>query len=126
MDGSRGQKNLPDGKTPDGFGIKVDDNYLKLHPDPLGPQRDEREPGYLGGRFKWSEGLRNIQDEAILHSTVLERFAANGGVQHFYYRMPYRPENLRSHANVKKYYGVEDPTSNWAETIARSALPHSK
>jgi hypothetical protein len=35
-------KNLPDGKTPDGFGIKVDDRYMMLHPDPLGPQHHER------------------------------------------------------------------------------------
>ncbi|EKS31068.1 DUF2235 domain-containing protein [Afipia felis] len=97
-------KNLPDGNTLDGFGIKIDDSYLRLNPDSLGPQHDEREPGYVGGRFKWNEGLREIQNEAILHSTVLERFAANGGVQHYYKRMPYRPENLRSHVKVKGYY----------------------
>jgi Uncharacterized alpha/beta hydrolase domain (DUF2235) len=44
-------RNLPDGRTPDGFGIKVDDAYMKLHPDPLGQQHDEREPGFLGGRL---------------------------------------------------------------------------
>jgi uncharacterized protein (DUF2235 family) len=100
-------KNLPDGKTPDGFGIKVDERYLKLHPDPLGPQHDEREPGWLRGRFKWTEGLREIQDAAILHSTVLERFAASGGVQHYYDRAVYRPQNLRSHIKVKKYYAPD-------------------
>ncbi|WP_426533045.1 phospholipase effector Tle1 domain-containing protein [Bradyrhizobium sp. McL0615] len=97
-------RNLPDGKTPDGFGIKVDDSYLKLRPDPLGPQHDEREPGYLGGRFKWEEGLREVQDEAILHSTVLERLAAKNGVQHYYERLTYRPENLKNHLKVKQYY----------------------
>ncbi|WP_338696226.1 MULTISPECIES: phospholipase effector Tle1 domain-containing protein [Bradyrhizobium] len=30
-------RDLPDGKTPDGSGIKVDDRVLKLNPDPLGP-----------------------------------------------------------------------------------------
>jgi uncharacterized protein (DUF2235 family) len=97
-------KNLPDGKTPDGFGIKVDDRYMTLHPDPLGSQHDEREPGYLRGRFKWSEGLRQVQDEAILHSSVLARFAAPGGVQHFYQRGDYRPANLSGHSKVKHYY----------------------
>jgi hypothetical protein len=53
-------KNLPDGKMPDGFGIKIDDNYLKLRPDPLGPQHDEREPGYVRGHFKWSRDIRSI------------------------------------------------------------------
>jgi hypothetical protein len=125
MDSSRGQKPARR-KTPDGFGIKVDDYYLKLRPDPLGPQHDEREPGYMRGHFKWDEGLREVQDEAILHSTVLERFTANGGVQHYYQRMSYRPENLRSHVKVKQYYGTEDSTSNRAETIACSAPPQSK
>jgi uncharacterized protein (DUF2235 family) len=114
-------RNLPDGKTPDGLGIKVDDRYLKLHPDPLGPQHDEREPGHLGGHFKWEEGLREVQDKAILHSTVLERFAHNGGVQHCYERMPYRPENLRSHAKVKGYYGSGASSPHGAEITARPA-----
>jgi hypothetical protein len=97
-------KNLPDGKTPVGFGIKVDDRYLKLNPDPLGPQHNEREPGYLGGRFKWTEGLRPLEDDAILHSSVLARFGAPDGVQHFYERADYRPSNLRKHSMVKRYY----------------------
>lgn len=99
-------KNLPDGTTPDGFGIKVDDRYMTLHPDPLGPQHDEREPGYLRGRFKWTEGLRQVQEEAILHSSVLARFTAPGGVQQFYERANYRPPNLRDHSKVKQYYAA--------------------
>jgi hypothetical protein len=38
------------------------------------------------------------------------RVAANGGVQHYYERMAYRPENLRSHTKVKRYYGARHPT----------------
>ncbi|MEY9269591.1 hypothetical protein ABIF23_008986 [Bradyrhizobium elkanii] len=30
-------RTLPTGKTPDGFGIEVDDRFLTLDPDPLGP-----------------------------------------------------------------------------------------
>jgi hypothetical protein len=81
---------------------------MTLHPDPLGPQHDEREPGHLRGRFKWTEGLRQIQDEAILHSSVLARFAAPGGVQHFYQRADYRPANLSDHTKVKQYYATID------------------
>jgi uncharacterized protein (DUF2235 family) len=103
-------KNLPDGRTPDGFGIKTDDRYLKLNPDPLGPQHDAREPGYLGGQFKWSEGQRRVEDEAILHSSVLARFAATDGVQHFYERIDYRPSNLKQHSKVKHFY-PETPSS---------------
>lgn len=99
-------RNLPDGNSPEGFGIKVDDRYVTLHPDPLGPQHDEREPGYLRGQFKWTEGLRQIQDEAILHSSVLARFAAPGGVPHYYQRADYRPSNLSGHTKVKQYYAA--------------------
>jgi hypothetical protein len=51
--------NLPDGKAPTGNGIKVDDRYLQLNPDSLGPQHDARQPGLFGGRLKaWKEGHR--------------------------------------------------------------------
>jgi uncharacterized protein (DUF2235 family) len=119
-------KNLPDGQTPDGFGIKVDDRYMKLNPDPLGPQHDEREPGWFGGRFKWSEGLREVQTEAILHSTLLDRFAAEDGVQHYYERLAYRPPNLSSHSKVKQYYVAESdgvPKPNVAAPEAVPATP---
>ncbi|XIA68061.1 hypothetical protein ACFIOY_05750 [Bradyrhizobium sp. TZ2] len=89
--------------------MKVDERYLKLHPDPLGPQHDEREPGWLRGRIKWTQGLRKVQDAAILHSTVLERFAASE-VQHYYRRMIYRPENLKAHSKVRQYYEADAPT----------------
>jgi uncharacterized protein (DUF2235 family) len=102
-------KNLPDDQTPDGSGIKVDDRYMTLHPDPLGPQHDEHEPGYLGGRFKWTEGLRDIQPEAPLHPSVFERFAAQG-VQHYYQRALYRPKNLSGHRQLAQYFG-QNPIS---------------
>ena len=38
---------------------------MRLRPDPLGPQHDEREPGWFSGHFKWNEGLRDVQTEAI-------------------------------------------------------------
>lgn len=47
------------------------------------------EPKRLGGRFKWIERLRKVQNVAILRSTVLSRFAASDGVQHYYQRMNY-------------------------------------
>ncbi|WP_229165067.1 hypothetical protein [Bradyrhizobium altum] len=97
-----------------------------LQPHQFRTGNNANEWPYLSGRFKWEKGLREVQDEAILHSTVLERFAHNGGVQHCYERMPYRPENLRSHAKVKKYYGAEDSTSNRTKTISCPAPPQSK
>ncbi|WP_245452667.1 DUF2235 domain-containing protein [Bradyrhizobium sp. C9] len=54
-------ENFTDGKTPDGFGIEVDDRFLNLDPDPLGPLHDECEPGRLRGQVKWTEGFRQVQ-----------------------------------------------------------------
>jgi uncharacterized protein (DUF2235 family) len=101
-------RNLPDGKSVDGFGIKVDERYLKLNPDPLGPQHDEREPGWLRGRIRWPLGLRVIDPKAALHSSVLKRFEAESGVQHFYERSAYRPPNLMDHEKVKKFYTMQE------------------
>jgi len=96
-------ENLPDANTPTGNGIKVDRRYLQLSPDALGPQHDEREPGYFGGRLKWTKALRTIAPDAILHPSVYDRFAADK-VQHFYEMKPYRPENLVNHENLSRYY----------------------
>jgi uncharacterized protein (DUF2235 family) len=99
-------ENLPDGSTANGAGIKVDRRYLQLYPDPRGPQHDAREPGYFGGRLKWPKALRKIDPDAPLHASVYERFAAEK-VQHFYEMKPYRPENLRNHENLHRYYAKE-------------------
>lgn len=95
--------NLPDDKSLDGNGIKVDRKFLCLTPDARGPQHDAREPGYLWGRCKWTKELRKIDRDAILHATVYERFAV-AKVQHFYEMKPYRPENLSEHNKLKQYY----------------------
>jgi uncharacterized protein (DUF2235 family) len=96
-------EDLPDGDNQTANGIKVDKSWLQLNPDALGPQHDEREPGYFWGRVKWPKGLREIDHDAVLHGTVYDRFAADK-VQHFYEMKPYRPENLATHDNLKKYY----------------------
>ena len=97
-------ENLPDANIPNANGIKVDRRFLKLNPDPCGPQHDATEPGYFGGRVKWwTIALREIDPNAILHPSVYKRFAADE-VQHFYVMQPYRPENLSKHQNLKQYY----------------------
>ena len=96
-------ENLPDGTTPNGNGIKVDKRFLHLNPDPCGPQHDAREPGYLWGLIKYTKGLRPVNPDAVLHSTVYTRFAA-ASVQHYYAMQPYRPDNLSKHEKVKQYY----------------------
>lgn len=99
----RAAENLPDDKSANGNGIKVDRSFLQLTPDACGPQHDAREPGYLWSWIKLKKGLRKIDHNAILHKTVYERFAAEK-VQHYYELKPYRPENLFDHDDLKKYY----------------------
>ena len=96
-------ENLPGANMPTGNGIKVDRKYLHLNPGARGPQHDAREPGYLGGRFKYAKALRKIDPNAILHPSVYERFAADE-VQHFYEMKPYRPDNLATHDKLTQYY----------------------
>lgn len=96
-------ENLPDGTTPNGNGIQVDRHFLHLNPDPCGPQHDAREPGYLWGLIKYAKALRPVNPDAILHPSVYTRFAA-ARVPQFYEMKPYRPENLRGHEKLRKYY----------------------
>ena len=70
---------------------QVNPLLLQLRPDPLGPQHDEREPGFWGVR--WPKGLRHVDPEAILHSSVYVRAAAER-VPHFYSSEEYAPENF--------------------------------
>jgi uncharacterized protein (DUF2235 family) len=99
-------ENLPNDTSPTANGIKVDRRWLQLNPDPLGPQHDEREPGFLWGNFKWPKGLRQIDHNAILHPSVKDRFAA-GKVQHFYEMKAYRPDNLAGHDDLTQYYSAK-------------------
>jgi uncharacterized protein (DUF2235 family) len=96
-------ESLPDGQTTNGYRIKVDKTRLQLNPDPLGPQHDEREPGYFWGKLKWPKALRDVNHDAVLHQSVYDRFATPS-VQHFYDMRPYRPENLSGHDKLKQYY----------------------
>ena len=96
-------ENLPDANTPNGNGIIIDRRHLQLNPDARGPQHDEREPGYFGGRLKWTKALRKIAPDAILHPSVYDRFAADK-VSQFYEMKPYRPENLATHKKLQQYY----------------------
>jgi hypothetical protein len=48
-----------------------------------------------------------ILPDAMLHSTVYERFAAEG-VQHFYEKKPYRPTNLAKHSKLSHFYATAE------------------
>lgn len=84
----------------------VDKTVLRVYPCATGLQHDECRkgfPGIWGRLFRWKVKQRNIDHDAPLHTSVLERFAAREVL--IYDRMaPYRPEPLRCHDEVKQYY----------------------
>jgi hypothetical protein len=92
--------NLPDETGPSGHGIKINPLLLQVRPDPLGPQHDEREPGLFWG-IRWPKGLRHVDPEAILHSSVYARVAAQR-VPHFYAAEAYSPDNLSDHVKFQQ------------------------
>lgn len=80
-----------------------------LHQNRRLPQHDAREPGYFWGRLRWKE----IRPDAVLHSSVYKRFAAEK-VQHYYEAKAYRPENLSKHGKLQQYYrqGLQGPSAS--------------
>lgn len=71
-----------------------------MHPDPLGMQHDETR----GLVFRFARGkLRTLKKDAPLHTSVLDRLAAEEAEQ-FGVSAPYRPENLRMHEKAAAYY----------------------
>jgi hypothetical protein len=81
-------------------GLIFDPSVLKLYPDPTGPQHDEARSSL----FRWAGSLlRHIPNDALLHPSVLERFKAAEVLDYDIMR-PYRPENLRTHDDVKENY----------------------
>jgi hypothetical protein len=84
-----------------GVGMEYDQTVLKLFPDPTGPQHDEARSSFL---FRIAGTLpRNIPPDAPLHPSVLERFNAAAVLDYDAMR-PYRPHNLKAHADLKAYY----------------------
>ena len=70
---------------------------------------------------KWAEGLREVQPEAILHPSVLERLAAKDGVQHYYELAPYRPANLAAHSKLGEFYPDGDGAARQSTTSEQQA-----
>lgn len=81
-------------------GLNVDPAYMQLNPDPAGPQHDETKSSV----FRYAKKLvRGIGPDFPLHESVIRRFEA-GPVLHYDEVKPYRPENLREHQLVKRFY----------------------
>jgi uncharacterized protein (DUF2235 family) len=81
------------------YPVLFNDRFLNLFADPTGMQHNEVKSGSIG----WKEGLRTVPIDAPLHSSVLKRFEAAHVLQYDEAK-PYRPEPLRHHQQVAKYY----------------------
>jgi hypothetical protein len=89
-------------------GVRINRTELRLYPATDGMQHDERKVGFpiltSWLRLTWQEKQRNIGDpNAPLHDSVYQRFALPG-VVHYDTVQLYRPEGLRSHEKLAKYY----------------------
>lgn len=83
-------------------GLKLDRNYLRPSPDPLGEQHDEAK-GFL---FRFAPKLeREPKTDAPLHPSVIKRFEAPAVLQCDRFA-PYLPEGLRKHVLTKGFYAT--------------------
>ncbi len=84
--------------------VQIQDNLLIRSPNPFGLQLEEE---YLFKfwilKRRWPQGPRAIEDVFPLHPSVLERLAAKAVPQMGEVKA-YRPPQLASHRQAKKYY----------------------
>ena len=85
-------------------GLKIDDDLLRLNPDPLGPLHDETRSSVF--RFA-KKKLRAPVPGATLHPSVRERLTAERVLQYDEYAV-YRPDALRNQPELSEYF---KPTS---------------
>lgn len=88
----------------------VNATLLRTYPDHTALQHDEVQssrdtwlPSWLPFRLGWKSRQREIHPEALLHRTVLDRFA-EGTVEQYGKRAKYRPPSLAAHEDVKHHY----------------------
>jgi hypothetical protein len=96
-----------------GTSVTILRERLVTSPDPAGLQHSERlavldaQPRWLrlltGSRLTWKKAVREINPQAPLHQSVIDRLAA-AHVPQMSEVKPYRPENLRMHSLAKGYF----------------------
>jgi uncharacterized protein (DUF2235 family) len=91
---------LESARSLDEESLKVDESVLHLHPSHDGIQHDETRSAAF--RFAGKK-LRDPDNTAPLHPAVIKRFDLRE-VQQYDLMAPYRPEALRIHQMVSKYY----------------------
>lgn len=113
--------------------LLVDRSRLNLFPDSSAMQHSEiqsmREsyPSWWPTRWRWSwaQSLREVNIEAPLHASVIERFAYKTGVLHYGLRGPYRPANLRTHKRLTDFYS-QPPSQPSATTVNGEPQPETQ
>lgn len=110
---------LPDETGPNGAGIEVNPLLQQLRPDPLGPQHDEREPGFWG--IRWPKGLRHVDPEAILHSSVYARTAAER-VPHFTSILSSSEPRQQAHPQPDRMNGLLQSLIKRTEQLTRFGM----
>lgn len=84
-------------------GLSFDPDVLRCYPEATAMQHDEAKSSIF--RFAKTK-VRAPLPNAPLHPTVLDRFAASEVLQ-YDILAPYRPEGLRFHQEVSRYYDKE-------------------
>jgi hypothetical protein len=100
--------------------IRIDKARLNLFPDASGLQHCEVEsmldgyPSWWPSRWRlaWATEYREINPDAPLHPTVLERFSQEAGVLKYGVRESYRPKNLVLHQKVALHYSQGEEELN--------------
>lgn len=81
--------------------VLFNESFLHTFPDAKGMQHDERKASWV---FRLSAPfVREINPEAVLHESVIERLEAPNVLQ-FDIREPYRPSGLAQHSIAKRYF----------------------
>jgi uncharacterized protein (DUF2235 family) len=84
--------------------LEIRNEMLQRWPDSEGLQHAEVVFWQLGPfKIKWRIKPRDVNDEALLHPSVIERFKA-GPVPQLGECKPYRPVQLKNHAEVREFY----------------------
>ncbi len=103
--------------------LLFDETVLQVNGRVDGMQHDETRSSVF--RFA-KKTLRDPVQDATLHESVPRRFVLPDGVQQYDVTAPYRPEALRNHEDVSKYYvNISSPHTTCWQRIA-SSLNHIK
>ena len=83
--------------------LAVNHDALRCYPWSHGMMHIECMVGVAGTLVPWRQKIREVPANAELHSSVIERLAMPR-VRNFVTIAPYRPQSLKDHPSVKRFY----------------------